>query len=136
MEQISGGVCAAKGFTAAGVHCGIRKNKDKKMISVEEPGAPIERSSDVLYHVDMDKPGDELDFISVEEYEKYLKSKQLYKEGAKKIVVTGQMADATGLIDTLERVGYNVYPVLSLRRESVRRWRPPQTARGSGRPPR
>ena len=44
------------------------------------------------------------------------KSKQLYKEGAKKIVVTGQMADATGLIDTLERVGYNVYPVLSLRR--------------------
>ena len=26
------------------------------------------------------------------------------------------MADATGLIDTLERVGYNVYPVLSLRR--------------------
>ena len=94
----------------------IRKNMDKKLISVEEPGVPIERSSDVLYHVDMDKPGDELDFISVEEYEKYLKSKQLYKEGAKKIVVTGQMADATGLIDTLERVGYNVYPVLSLRR--------------------
>ena len=49
---------------------------DKKLISVEEPGAPIERSSDVLYHVDMDKPGDELDFISVEEYEKDLKSKQ------------------------------------------------------------
>ncbi|WP_270454890.1 cobaltochelatase subunit CobN [Butyricimonas virosa] len=94
----------------------IRKNMDKKLISVEEPGVPIERSSDVLYHVDMDKPGDELDFVSVEEYEKYLKSKQLYKEGAKKIVVTGQMADATGLIDTLERVGYNVYPVLSLRR--------------------
>ena len=94
----------------------IRKNMDKKLISVEEPGVPIERSSDVLYHVDMDKPGDELDFISVEEYEKYLRSKQLYKEGAKKIVVTGQMADATGLIDTLERVGYNVYPVLSLRR--------------------
>ena len=94
----------------------IRKNMDKKLISVEEPGAPIERSSDVLYHVDVDKSGDELDFVSVEEYEKYLKSKQLYKEGAKKIVVTGQMADATGLIDTLERVGYNVYPVLSLRR--------------------
>ncbi len=70
----------------------------------------------MLYHVDVDKPGDELDFVSVEEYEKYLRSKQLYKEGAKKIVVTGQMADATGLIDTLEQVGYNVYPVLSLRR--------------------
>ena len=24
------GVCAAKGFTASGVHCGIRKNKGKK----------------------------------------------------------------------------------------------------------
>ncbi|HJA15694.1 MAG TPA: cobaltochelatase subunit CobN [Candidatus Butyricimonas faecavium] len=94
----------------------IRKNMDKKIIAVEEPEAPIERASDVLYHADMDKPGDELDFISVDEYEKYLKSKQLYKEGAKKIVVTGQMADATGLIDTLEQVGYNVYPVLSLRR--------------------
>ena len=94
----------------------IRKNMDKKLISVEEPGVPIERSSDVLYHVDVDKSGDELDFVSVEEYEKYLKSKQLYKEGPTKIVVNGQMEDATGLSDTLERVGYNVYPVLSLRR--------------------
>ncbi len=29
MKQILGGVCAAKGFTANGVHCGIRKNKTK-----------------------------------------------------------------------------------------------------------
>ena len=29
MEQIQGGVCAAKGFTASGIHCGIRKNKTK-----------------------------------------------------------------------------------------------------------
>ncbi|MEG0570785.1 MAG: bifunctional glutamate N-acetyltransferase/amino-acid acetyltransferase ArgJ [Oscillospiraceae bacterium] len=28
-EFIDGGVCAPKGFTAAGVHCGIRKNKEK-----------------------------------------------------------------------------------------------------------
>ena len=34
MEQISGGVCAAKGFTAAGVHCGIRKNKDKRDLAL------------------------------------------------------------------------------------------------------
>lgn len=27
---VSGGVCAPKGFKASGVHCGIRKNKDKK----------------------------------------------------------------------------------------------------------
>ena len=30
MKQINGGVCAAKGFKAAGVHCGIRKNQSKR----------------------------------------------------------------------------------------------------------
>lgn len=30
MKQIHGGVCAAKGFKAAGIHAGIRKNKTKK----------------------------------------------------------------------------------------------------------
>ena len=34
MEIISGGVCAAKGFTASGVHCGIRKNRTKKDIAL------------------------------------------------------------------------------------------------------
>ncbi|MBQ4612085.1 MAG: bifunctional glutamate N-acetyltransferase/amino-acid acetyltransferase ArgJ [Clostridia bacterium] len=34
MEIIKGGVCAAKGFTAAGVHCGIRKNKTKRDLSL------------------------------------------------------------------------------------------------------
>lgn len=29
MRKIAGGVCAAKGFKANGVHCGIRKNKEK-----------------------------------------------------------------------------------------------------------
>lgn len=30
IKIINGGVCAAKGFKASGVHCGIRKNKTKK----------------------------------------------------------------------------------------------------------
>ena len=34
MKQIPGGVCAAKGFTASGVHCGIRKNKTKKDLAL------------------------------------------------------------------------------------------------------
>ena len=34
MEQILGGVCAAKGFTANGIHCGIRKNKDKRDLAL------------------------------------------------------------------------------------------------------
>ncbi len=42
MKLIPGGVCAAKGFTAAAVHCGIRKNKSKKDLSLilsETPAA-------------------------------------------------------------------------------------------------
>ncbi len=34
MKLISGGVCAAEGFTAAGMHCGIRKNKSKRDLSL------------------------------------------------------------------------------------------------------
>ena len=34
MEQIQGGVRAAKGFTAAGIHCGIRNNKTKKDLAL------------------------------------------------------------------------------------------------------
>ncbi len=34
MNIIQGGVCAAKGFTAGGVHCGIRKNRTKKDLAL------------------------------------------------------------------------------------------------------
>lgn len=34
MKTVTGGVCAAKGFTANGIHCGIRKNKTKKDLSL------------------------------------------------------------------------------------------------------
>ena len=34
MKIISGGVCAAKGFKANGIHCGIRKNKIKKDLAL------------------------------------------------------------------------------------------------------
>jgi len=34
MKQIEGGVCAAKGFSASGIHCGIRKNRVKKDLSL------------------------------------------------------------------------------------------------------
>ena len=34
MKIIEGGVCAAKGFSAGGIHCGIRKNKEKKDLSL------------------------------------------------------------------------------------------------------
>lgn len=34
MKIISGGICAAKGFKANGVHCGIRKNRTKKDLAL------------------------------------------------------------------------------------------------------
>ena len=34
MNIINGGICAAKGFTAGGVHCGIRKNKTKRDLAL------------------------------------------------------------------------------------------------------
>lgn len=34
MEIIEGGVCAAKGFSANGIHCGIRKNKSKRDLAL------------------------------------------------------------------------------------------------------
>jgi len=34
MQYISGGVCAAKGFQAGGVHCGVRKNRSKRDLSM------------------------------------------------------------------------------------------------------
>ena len=34
MKMIAGGICAAKGFTANGIHCGIRKNHSKKDLAL------------------------------------------------------------------------------------------------------
>ena len=34
MKIVSGGVCAAQGFKAAGIHCGIRKNRSKKDLAL------------------------------------------------------------------------------------------------------
>ena len=41
-KEVAGGICAPKGFAAAGIHCGIRKNRDKKdlaMILSDRPAA-------------------------------------------------------------------------------------------------
>ena len=34
MKQVTGGVCAAQGFSAAGIHCGIRKNRTKRDLAL------------------------------------------------------------------------------------------------------
>ena len=89
----------------------IRKAIDGKASAVPEVEDPIERPSDMLYHAGISNPDDEQEFLTVADYEN-----NLYKEGARKIMITGQMADATDLIKALENAGYNVYPVQSMTR--------------------
>ena len=95
----------------------IRKAIDGKTYSTTEMEDPVERPSDMLYHAGISNPDDELEFLTVTDYEKFMKDNNLYKEGARRIIITGQMADATDLIKKLsEKEGYNVYPVQSMTR--------------------
>lgn len=45
MEFIKGGVCAAKGFKANGVHCGIRKNRTKRDLALIYSQVPASASA-------------------------------------------------------------------------------------------
>lgn len=94
----------------------IRKEIDQKVVSAPVAEEPVERASDILYHAGVEDPEEEMEFTAVVDYEKFLKDNGLYKEGARRIAVTGQMADPAGLVAALEKAGYNVYPVSSLRR--------------------
>jgi len=40
MKIVSGGVCAAQGFTANGIHCGIRKNRTKRDLALIYSAVP------------------------------------------------------------------------------------------------
>lgn len=45
LQSISGGVCAAKGFRASGVHCGVRKNKSLKDLALIASDVPCSAAS-------------------------------------------------------------------------------------------
>lgn len=94
----------------------VRKELDGKSFFTPTIEAPVERPTDILYHANTKDPDDEMEFLTVTDYEKFLRENNLYKEGARKIIITGQMADATGLIKALEEAGHNVYPVSSFTR--------------------
>ncbi len=53
MHLISGGVCAAKGFKASGIHCGIRKNRTKKDLALLVSDVPC--SAAALYTTNLVK---------------------------------------------------------------------------------
>ena len=91
----------------------VRKVVDGKRFFVNEPEPAVERAEDIIYHPNPsgNDRDDDLEFHSVADYEAWLKKQNLWHEGAHKIVVTGQMADPTGLIDALQKAGMNVYPI-------------------------
>lgn len=94
----------------------IRKEVDRKIGRINEPEEPVERASDVLYHAGMKEGREEVEFATVAGYERFLKENGLFRKDARRIAVTGQMADPQGLIEALEREGYNVYPVAAMRK--------------------
>lgn len=94
----------------------VRKEIDGKIVSIPEAEEPVERAADILYHAGVKNPDEEMEFTTVADYEQFLKDNNLYKEGGRRIVISGQMADPQGLIAALEAAGYNVYPVASLRK--------------------
>ena len=53
MKLVSGGVCAAKGFKASGMHCGIRKNKGKNDLSMIVSSVPA--SAAAVYTINLVK---------------------------------------------------------------------------------
>ena len=53
MKQISGGVCAAQGFAAAGIHCGVRKSRTKKDLALIASAVPA--SSAAVYTTNLVK---------------------------------------------------------------------------------
>lgn len=94
----------------------VRKVIDGKVWGVSDIQEPVVRPSDLLYHAGLKNREEEQEFLTVDDYEHFLRTNGLYKESGKRIVVTGQMADASGLIEALEKEGYNVYPVQSMTR--------------------
>ena len=91
----------------------LRRNIDGKIIFTGTPQKPEVKASDYLYFP-ADADEDEREFLSVADYEKWLKAEGLYIEGARRIVVTGQITDPGDLIKALvAEKKYNVYPVAS-----------------------
>ena len=45
MRIISGGVCAAQGFSANGIHCGIRKNRSKRDLALITSAVPAQAAA-------------------------------------------------------------------------------------------
>ncbi len=97
----------------------IRKEIDKKTFFVTAPDTVVKNPSDVLYHLDEEKY-----FSSVKEYEAYLRKQNVFKENAHRIAVvggfnspfSGNRDNIDSLITSFENAGFNIYPILSMKK--------------------
>lgn len=93
----------------------VRKDIDRKLLSTDRAECVVPRPDGLLYHYDVqDREGENLYFKSVGDYESYLGRHGLLKPDGKRIIVSGQMGDATDLTIALEQRGYVVYLVTDI----------------------
>lgn len=94
----------------------VRREICGRRLFTVEPEAPSVPEYGLLFHADPDDPDSgDLPFASVAEYEEWLRSEGLFREGAPSVVVTGPMGDPSELVSELESRGVNVYPVNNMR---------------------
>lgn len=94
----------------------VRSYIDKKKFAVSPPEPVMERANDLIYHIDPRNPEEEeMGFNTVAQYDAFLQANGLLKEGAPRIIVTGQMGEPADLIARLEETGNVVYPVRAMR---------------------
>lgn len=86
----------------------VRRFIDGKKLFAPVPGDPVLTASSLLYYPSADE---DLNFASVAEYEAWLKRSGKWREGAPRVILTGQMGVADSLVNSLERTGNMVYPV-------------------------
>lgn len=91
----------------------VRSQVDGKIAWCGTVEEPVVKPSDYLYHAAEKAGDDDLVFTTVEAYETFMKAHGLYREGQKRVMVSGAMADPTELVAALEKEGLNVYPVSS-----------------------
>ncbi len=95
----------------------IRHNIDGKIIFTGNTMKPQSKPNDYLYYPSGNGSDDECEFLTVNDYEQFMRTHGLWHNGAQKIIVTGQITDPSDLILALAKTGkYNVYPVASMTR--------------------
>ena len=95
----------------------VRNEIDGKVFFTEEPEPAVHGAYEMLYHPDVDNLDNEpLGFDYYYQYVNYLQAKGLWKEGAPRILITGQMGEPSELISSLEATGNVVIPVRNFNR--------------------